>query len=288
MSEAPRVLSKQQMIDDFRRFGLKAGDKVMVHSSQKAVGRTEDGTEGIIHALQEVLTPEGTLMFPSFNHGHPWDERGKCIYDPTRTPTWNGAVPDAFWRMPNVFRSLDPTHAIACWGKDAQRYTQHHHRTLTMGPDSPLGLLGREGGMALMIGVGYNPNTYHHIVEMTMASPCLGQRTESYPVQLSDGRIVQGRTWGWRGGGCPICDPVRYAKPMAPYEKRGLLGTCEMITFRYSDAMQVISRCLREGLEGFPPCSRCPVRPRKVSFTVESDWDAAKNCLKPDSVGWTY
>ncbi|MFB3892165.1 MAG: AAC(3) family N-acetyltransferase [Phycisphaerae bacterium] len=284
----PRELTKREIVDALRAIGITAGMKMMVHSSQKAVGRTEGGVVTIVEALMEAVTPEGTLMLPSFNHGRPWSKGGKRIYDPTRTPTWNGAIPDAFWRMPGVYRSLDPTHAIAAWGKDAKRYTQFHHRTLTMGPDSPLGLLGREGGWCLMMGVGYPPNTYHHVVEMTLGSPCIGQRTEAYPVRLPDGREVLGRTWGWRAGGCPITDRVRYAPFLAPYEKRGPLGQCEMILFPYDKAMEVISKLLKEGLGEFPPCSRCPVRPRVCEFTVESDWDAAGNCPKKDSVAWTY
>jgi hypothetical protein len=242
----------------------------------------------VVQALQEVLTPRGTLMMPSFNHARPWQERGKGFYDPTRTPTWNGAIPDAFWRMPGVLRSLDPTHPIACWGADAQRYTQFHHRTLTMGSDSPLGMLARDGGLGVMLGVGYKPNTYHHVVEMMIGSPCLGLRTEAYPVHLAGGRVVMGRTWGWRSSPCPITDRQLYPGRMAAYERRGTLGICPTIVFKFSDAWEVISEALREGMEGFPPCSRCPIRPRTSAFAVESDWDAANGCLKSDSAAWTY
>lgn len=278
----------RDLVDGLRRLGVKAGDKVMVHSSLKSLGRMECGPQGVVLALQEVLTADGTLMMPSFNHGKPWEAGGAGFYDPAGTPTTNGAIPDAFWRVPDVHRSLDPTHPIACWGKDARRYTQWHHRALTMGPDSPLGLLGREGGKAVMMGVGYGPNTYHHVVEMTLATPCLGQRTEAYPVHLPDGRTVMGRTWGWRQDACPICDGVRYAKNLAPLTKRATVGDCELLSFDFRDAMRVISQALADGVDGFPPCSRCPIRPRKVEFTVESDWDAAKGCLEPGSAAWTY
>jgi aminoglycoside N3'-acetyltransferase len=284
----PRVLSKKEMVDDLRGMGLKAGDGLMVHSSIKALGRTENGTVGIIEALQEVLTEEGTLMMPSFNHGNPWKARGKGFYNPKTTPCWNGAIPDAFWRLPNVFRSLDPTHPIAAWGKNAKRYTEFHHRTLTMGPDSPLGMLGKEGGYAMMLGVGYAPNTYHHVVEMTLGSPCVGQRNEQYPIHLPDGRIVMGRTWGWRSKGCPITDPTRYVKNLQNFHRVGKVGTCETILFKLADAYNVIASALIQGMDGFPPCSQCPIRPRVCDHNVESDWDNEKHCLKADSIGWTY
>ena len=288
VNPAPREFSKQELADDLRRIGIKAGDKLMVHSSLKSLGRVQGGPQAVVRALQEVLTPDGTLMMPSFNHGHPWEAGGEGFYDPLRTPTSNGAIPDAFWRTSGVRRSLDPTHPVACWGKDALQYTQFHHRTLTMGEQSPLGLLARDGGMALMLGVGYKPNTYHHVVEMMLAAPCLGRRTEAYPVHLADGRIVMGRTWGWRERACPINDSILYARFMTDRQMTGPIGACQAILFRLSDAREVISRVLEQGIDGLPPCSRCPIRPRKDPHTIESDWDDARNCLKDDSVAWTY
>jgi aminoglycoside 3-N-acetyltransferase len=283
-----KELTEHDLIQGLRTIGLHTADKIMVHSSLSSFGRVAGGPLTVIRALQEVLTPAGTLLMPSFNHNKPWRQGGDGIYDPTRTPTSNGAIPDAFWRVPGVFRSLNPSHPFACWGKDAQRYIQFHHRTLTMGPDSPLGLLAREGGLGLLLGVEYGPNTFHHVVEMTINSPCLGQRTEAYAVRLPNGRTVSGRTWGWRDRACPITDSARYAPLMAAHEKRGRIGSSNTILFKLSDAHQVIARALHEGLAGFPPCSRCPFRPRVTSHTVESDWDPATQSLKPDSLAWTY
>jgi aminoglycoside N3'-acetyltransferase len=114
--------------------------------------------------------------------------------------------------MDGVCRSLDPTHAIAAWGKHSLQYTQFHHRTLTMGLKSPLGLLYEEDGYGLMLGVTYGANTFHHVVEMATGAPCLGLRTEAYPVALSDGRLVAGRTWGWRAEACSMTTPFMTVK----------------------------------------------------------------------------
>jgi len=97
--------------------------------------------------------------------------------------------------MPDVVRSLNPTHSVAAWGSRAVRHVRHHPRTLTRGPDSPLGLLWRDGGFGLLLVVGYNTNTFHHVVETATGALCLGRRTEAMPVRLN-GRIVEGRTWG--------------------------------------------------------------------------------------------
>jgi len=278
MMEVVREIMREEIAAGLRELGLCAGDRVMVHSSLKSFGRVQGGAETVVFALQDVLTEQGTLMMPSFNH----TSLKGGTYDPRETRTRNGAIPDTFWRMPEVHRSLDPSHPIACWGKDAQRYIRFHHRTLTLGPDSPLGLLGREGGKGLMLGVGYGPNTFHHVVETALNVPCLGHRTEAYPLRLPDGRVVMGRTWGWRAEACPFTDRVRYAPLMQPYERRKKIGQCEAILFSFADARTVIESALRE------PCRGCLIRPRVNRFVVESDWDEAKGCLKADSVAWSY
>jgi len=243
-----------------------------------------------IHALQDVVTPEGTILMPSFNHGAPFHKNGPGIYDPATTPTSNGAIPDTCWRLPDVYRSLNPTHPFAAWGKQAKRYTAFHHRTLTMGPESPLGLLRADGGYGLFVGVTYATNTFHHVVEMTTGAPCLGRRTEAYPVRVSDGRIVQGRTWGWRADHCPITDELQYAALMKGrgFEKNLTIGQSPCTLFQLNDCFELLCDMMTNGYQNLPPCRSCPIRPRQVAQTVESDWDEKNHCLRPDSAAWEY
>ena len=159
-----------------------------------------------------------------------------------------------------------------------------------MGPNSPLGLLGREAGYGLLVGVGFRANSYHHVAETTHQAPCLGRRTEAYPVRLSDGRRVMGRTFGWRAGRCPYTDEQRYPAEM---EARGLyrrvrVGKSDLTFYRLSDCATVVTELLRSGADGYPSCDRCPIRPRTSAHTVPSDWDDASNTLRPDAEGWTY
>lgn len=284
-------ITREQIAAGLRELGLSAGDRVMVHSSLKSFGRVAGGAGAVIGALQDVLTEEGTLLMPSFNHGDPWREGGPGIFDPLATPTRNGRIPDTFWRMPGVHRSWDPTHPFAARGRRAEAYTQWHHRTLTMGPDSPLGMLWREGGQCLFLGIGHGPNTFKHVVETTTGAPCLGRRTEAYLVRLPDGRIVEGRGWGWRERSCPLTDVPDYiAAEMKKRraERRGKIGNCEATLFSLQDCFEVIRDILQEGRDEHPPCARCPIRPRAVAQTRESDWDDETGRLKPDSVALMY
>jgi aminoglycoside N3'-acetyltransferase len=262
----------------------------MVHSSLKSFGRVDGGPRTVVDALMDVLTPQGTLMMPSFNHGKAFGPEGPGVFDPLTTPSANGAITQVFWQMPDVYRSLHPTHSFAAWGRDARTYTEHHHRTLTCGPESPLGRLARDDGYGLLIGVGYRANTYHHVVEMTLGAPCLGRRTTALPVKLPNGRIVQARAWTWRERNCPINETALYAHQM---ERRGLhrqttIGLATVTCFRLHDAFDVIAELLQTGTDEHPPCAKCPIRPQQTDRAVPSDWDEDAGRVRPDSESLTY
>ena len=75
-----------QIAGDLRRLGLQAGDTVLVHSSLSSLGPVRGGASSVIAALLEVVSPAGTLLFPSFHWGDP--------YDPA-LPTTMGAIAEA-------------------------------------------------------------------------------------------------------------------------------------------------------------------------------------------------
>jgi aminoglycoside 3-N-acetyltransferase len=283
-------LSQTELIGDFRRLGIRRGMRLMVHASLRSIGYVRGGAPTVVDALMHCVGTAGTLLMPSFNHDRPYRPGGPGYYDPTETPTSNGAIPEAFWRMGGVTRSLNPTHPFACWGFQAKEHVADHHRTLTMGANSPLGRLWREGGYCLLLGVSYRANTFHHVVEMVAGASCLGRRTEAYPVRLPDGRMVTGRSWGWRSRPCPINDTSGYAPAMRRrgYETRGTVGAAPAILFRLDDCFQVVSTLLSKGWRGNPPCRECPIRPRRVPQTVASDWDDEAGTLRSDSQAWSY
>ncbi len=269
------------------RYGLEGlgfgpGDRIMVHSSLSSFGWVEGGAEAVIKALIDLVGFEGTILMPSFNHGAPFGEFGHGVYDPLETPCTNGRIPDMFWRMVGVYRSLNPTHPFAAWGSDAERYTKDHHLTLTMGEDSPLGLLARGGGYQINLGTTHHTTTAKHLAETINRSPCLGYRTEEFPVRLRDSRIVQHRTWGWRERSCPLTDSGKYIEVNMEHlnlQKKVYIGKSLVTYFRLRDLVKVVLNLLDNGYAGFPPCSCCPIRPGKSVTTRLSDWSDAN---RPD------
>ncbi len=266
-------LKKEDIKKGLRKLGIKKGDKLMVHSSLLSLGYVEGGATMVCKALMETISEKGILMMPTFNHGAPFQKGGPGYYSPRETPTINGIVPDTFWRMKGVYRSLNPTHPFAAWGEKAKGYVKNHHKVTTMGEGSPLHLLEKNNGKILLLGVDYHPNTFHHTVEMTNDVPCLGKRTREYPVKLPNGKLVKLRTWSWREKSCPINDSVEYAEVMIKngLEKRIRLGTGEAILFKMSDCRKVIEGLLKKGIKGFPCCKGCKIQPKIYPETVKSD-----------------
>jgi len=280
------AVTRNDIVAGLRRLGLAAGDKLMVHSSLRSFGEVEGAAETVLQALMDVLTEEGVLLLPSFNHGAPFRPEEAGAFDVRETPTSNGIIPETFRHTPGVWRSLDPTHAYCAWGRNAERFVNRHHLTLTMGPDSPQGMLQREGGYGLFLGTDYFSNTFKHVVEMSTGAPCLGRRTMELLVRLADGREVKLRTWGYRGGRCPISDPHEHIDAMmetAELHRKGMIGKSRVTLFRLQDCFNVLADMLGEGHAGFPPCRECPVRPASSDYDVETDWDEETQDLKPGS-----
>ncbi len=60
------VVTKSDMVAGLRSVGLSRGQHVIVHSSLSRFGRVEGGAETVIAALKEIITPEGTVVMPTF------------------------------------------------------------------------------------------------------------------------------------------------------------------------------------------------------------------------------
>lgn len=258
-------MDKKTLADAVRALGVQKDSVIIVHSSLKSFGYMEGGAEAVVDAFMEVVT-EGTLIFPSFNHGAPYD-KGE-VFDIRNTPTTNGAIPDAFWRRPGVKRSMNPTHAFAVYGKDAEEIASSHEMAAAVGEGSPLDYLYRHDGGVVLLGVGYNRNTFHHYVETVTGAACLSPRGEEYDVIDENGERRRARTWSWREKSCPITDPAKYAPYMAEFEKTLQLGTCKITYFKVRDCFEVVKKCLSEGIEGHTGCRECPVRPRVCEYSV--------------------
>ncbi len=279
------AVTKQNIKDGLAELGLVSGDRIIVHSSLSSLGHVAGGAATVCRAFMETVTEDGTLMMPSFNHGAAFKDGG--CYDPLVTPTTNGAIPQAFWQMAGVYRSLNPTHPVACWGSNARELLRGHHRVTTMGTGSPLELLERRGGKVVLVNTP-RANTYHHVVEMTTNAPCLGPRMTECPGRLPGGRAVRLRTWLWRNASCPITDQgqLYYAGMRAAGTLRELMiGTARVSCFRMADCRAELEPYLAGEHAGLG-CAGCTIRPNSAADTVCSDWDAEAQRIRDGSTAY--
>ncbi|HRS06208.1 MAG TPA: AAC(3) family N-acetyltransferase [Candidatus Ratteibacteria bacterium] len=278
------ITTKQDIKRELGKLGIKKGDYIIVHSSLSSLGYVEGGPEAVCEALMELIGKDGLLMMPCFNHGEIFKNNPQAYFSPVETPTINGTIPETFRKMKNVYRSLNPTHSFAVWGKNAKDFVKDHHKYLTMGKGSPLYLLEKAGGKIVLIDA-ISANTFHHVVEETNNVPCLGKRTEQYPVKLPSGEIVKIRTWSWREKSCEITDKTVYLDYMRKNKllKEGKIGNADVLVIDMNVCRQVIEKFLNGKIKGFSGCKKCPIRPWVVPQTVESDWDNEKEQVKKDT-----
>lgn len=167
---------------DLRALGVKAGMTLIVHSSLGSIGWTCGGAAGVILALEEVLTEDGTLVMPTHSGDlsdprnwmappvpESWWEtirKETPAFDRDLTPTREmGIIPETFRKQRGVVRSGHPNSSFAAWGKNKHFIVQDDHLDHQMNEKSPLGRIYELDGCVLLLGVGYDKNTSFHLAE---------------------------------------------------------------------------------------------------------------------------
>ncbi|MHC1787492.1 MAG: AAC(3) family N-acetyltransferase [Christensenellales bacterium] len=160
------------LIQDLEALGLCPGDTLLMHSSFRALGPLEGGIGALIEALRRVLGERGTLLVPALSYAYVTEENP--VFDARRTASCIGAVPEYFRRLPEVRRSLSPTHSVCALGRLAGDLTGDQLLDSTpVGPHSPFRRLAEAGGKLLFLGCGLRPNTSMHGVEELVTPPYL-------------------------------------------------------------------------------------------------------------------
>ncbi|WP_379156445.1 aminoglycoside N(3)-acetyltransferase [Paenibacillus sp. sgz5001063] len=176
------ILTKEDLITQFRNCGLTKGQHIFVHTSLSQLGYVVGGPETFIRSLLEIVGEEGTLMMPSQTWknldpetGVHWDappEGWPLIrehwpaYNKEITPAIGmGTVAEMFRKWPGAVRSDHPARSVAAVGKYAEYLTQDHDLSNIFGSGSPLDKLYQLHGYVLLAGVGYDKNTSLHLAE---------------------------------------------------------------------------------------------------------------------------
>ncbi|MBC7959900.1 MAG: AAC(3) family N-acetyltransferase [Vallitaleaceae bacterium] len=177
------ILTKNDLVQQFKKCGVDEGQTLFVHTSLKSLGFVVGGAETVIRALLEIVGEEGTLVMPSQtwknldpSTGVHWEEPEEWWqiirdnwppYDKAVTPAINmGAVAEMLRSWPSAKRSDHPARSVAAVGKHAEFITKEHDLANIFGTNSPVDKLYQLDGCVLLIGVGYNKNTSLHLAEV--------------------------------------------------------------------------------------------------------------------------
>lgn len=162
------ILTKEEILNQLKKFNFSKGSPVIVHTSLKAIGEIDGGADTLLSALIEYAdSKEGVLCVPT----HTWATRS---LDLRKAESCIGVFPAIAAAHPKAVRSLHPTHSMAVFGegKRVEKFVLKERDVDT--PVSPHGCYGnlyRENGYVLLIGVDHTKNTFLHCVEEMMNVP---------------------------------------------------------------------------------------------------------------------
>lgn len=194
--------TSQTLSSDLLGLGVRAGDVLLLHASNRSVGYVAGGVQAVVEALLAVLGPQGTLVVPTHTGDnsdpagwqHPpvpqqwWPviREQAPAFDPLRTPSrWMGVIAETVRTWPGTRRSDHPQVSFAACGAHAADVVGEHQLDDALGERSPLGAIYRLDGKVLLLGCRHGSNTSLHLAEWRQPSPPRG--VEGASVRQPDG-----------------------------------------------------------------------------------------------------
>jgi len=178
-----KKVTRTQIAHDLRSLGVREEDCVMLHSSLSSLGWVEGGAETVVEAFLDATGPGGTLITPAFTEGA-WTDRlamEDCESDcpqefcPSKSPSHEGAIPNAALKRPGRLRSCHPTHSWIANGARAAEFVKDHRNSRTCcGRGNPFEKLLELDGCIVTLGVGVNTITLWHYYEDILEVPYMG------------------------------------------------------------------------------------------------------------------
>ena len=174
-----------RLADDLRGLGLATDDLVMVHASLRAVGAVDGGADGLLDAIESVISPSGTVLMmvsarddASWVNEQPEHERASLLagtepFDARLSPSDpdNGALAEVFRCRPGGFASDHPEGRFVASGRLAAALTANVPWDDYYGPGSPLERLVDHGGRVLRLGADLDTVTLLHLAEYLVVLP---------------------------------------------------------------------------------------------------------------------
>jgi len=122
------IITRDHLVDDFRRLGVESGYIYNVKASLKTIGYVEGGAMTVVDALVEAVSPEGTIVTDSFVEPFPLplNKNHAKIISNKDTPSYAGAIANAMLKHPNAFCSTHPIQRFVAIGYHAKELMNRH------------------------------------------------------------------------------------------------------------------------------------------------------------------
>lgn len=193
------MYSIEELANDFRKLGIRAGDTAMLHASVRAVGEISGGPDQIHLALKSVLTSEGTLMMYASCPRY-YDELGRGnltmgqereireklpVFDPltARCARDNGTLVEFLRTYPDS-RVNRHVARFVFWGKQTEHLMSSQPWNYALGPDSSLERFLMLDGKIVLLGSDHDAVTFLHYVEHVADIP--GKQIARYHVPVME------------------------------------------------------------------------------------------------------
>ncbi len=254
---SPRT--RESLAGDLRALGLRAGMVVIVHSSLSSIGWVNGGSVAVVQALEDVITPDGTLIMPAHSGEysdpsywqHPpvpeawWPIIRDTMpaFDPRVTPTRGmGRIAETFRTWPGARRSSHPQDSFTAWGRHAEFITTHHALENGLGDQSPLVRIYDLDGRVLLLGVPYGNNTSFHLGEY---------RVPGGKIEVQGAPIIENGKRVWKTFTTLEVDSDCFDELGADFEKAhpvkiGLVGSAMARLFSQRAAVNFAQRWITE------------------------------------------
>lgn len=201
-----QMLTKQDLVDNFRRIGITDGTILEVHSSLSSLGFVLGGAQTVVDALIEAVGKNGTIVMPlQFSDN---TEPGEWCNPPLAIELiakareempgfdinaceapYMGAVVNNFRRRPEVIYSASPSCAFVAYGHYAPLICNRQSYHFPLGEDSPCARLVEKKAKFICIGCHLDKLTSLHLAQY---------RADYYPIAVNGAAIMQNDKKVWK------------------------------------------------------------------------------------------
>lgn len=110
-----------------REYDIQKGDILLVHSSMDGLYTLGVTPKDIIDFLLELVGEDGTLVFAAYPKCRKYQGMQDVLYyDPKKTISWTGLLPNVFCKYKGVVRSSFPYNSLAAKGRHAEKMMEHN------------------------------------------------------------------------------------------------------------------------------------------------------------------